>query len=102
MTEKELSLQEIEFREQQLISPRHLVQSAHHLNRQLAKVGPENFTDDQRRELGGLLEETRYHARLIAGERRRSQFESMLSGLAGWIYFIRRKALLFSKRGQKT
>ncbi|MCP5120426.1 MAG: hypothetical protein GY953_57265, partial [bacterium] len=87
-----------EYREQQLTSPRHLIQSAHHLNRQLAKVSPENFTDAQRRELGGLLVETQYHARHIGGERRQTLIEKALSHIAGWLYFIRRKALLLSKR----
>ncbi len=89
-----------EHREEQLISARHLIQSAHHLNRQLAKVGPENFTAEQRRQLGGLLVETQYHAKIIGGERKPSPIDRVLSGMAGWVYFIRRKALLFSKRGK--
>lgn len=89
-----------EHREEQLVSARHLIQSAQHLNRQLAKVGPGNFTDDQRRQLGGLLVETQYHAKIIGGERRQSLAETVLSQIAGWVYFIRRKALLFSKRGK--
>jgi hypothetical protein len=86
-----------EYREQQLTSARHLIQSTQHLNRQLAKLGPGNFTEAQRRELGGLLAETQYHARLIGGERQTS-VETALSHIAGWIFFIRRKALLISKR----
>ncbi len=89
-----------EHREEQLTSPRHLIQSAHHLNRQLAKVTPENFSDAQRRELGGLLNETNFHARNLSGERRQTLVEATLSHLAGWIYFIRRKALLISKRAR--
>ncbi len=87
-----------EHREEQLVSARHLIQSTQHLNRQLAKVGPENFTEGQRRQLGGLLVETQYHAKLIGGGRRQTLAESILSQIAGWIYFIRRKALLFSKQ----
>ncbi len=91
-----------EYRDEQLTSARHLIQRTQHLNRQLAKVSPGNFTEAQRRELGGLLVETQYHARLIGGERRQTIVEKALSHIAGWIYFIRRKALLISKRRQAS
>lgn len=89
-----------EYREEQLTSARHLIQSAQHLNRQLAKVKPGSFSEAQRRQLGGLLTETQFHARLISGERPPRLADRVISHIAGWVIFIRRKARLISKGRQ--
>ncbi|MBW2524271.1 MAG: hypothetical protein JRI23_08860 [Deltaproteobacteria bacterium] len=87
-----------EHRERQLTSPRELLKKAQHLNRQLAKLDPEALRDEQRRELLGALTETRFHAAQLAGSRRSQRLEGRITDLAGWIYYLRRKALLKSKR----
>lgn len=87
-----------EHRERQLTSPRELCKKAKHLNRQLAKLEPERLGDEQRRELLGVLAETRFHAEQLAAGRPTAGLEGRLTDVAGWLYYLRRKALLKSKR----
>ena len=94
----QLDLVLAEHRERQLTSPRELIKKTQHLNRQLAKLDPTALPDGQRRQLLGVLAETQFHSEQLLRGRKSKGLEKRVTDLVGKLYYLRRRALLESKR----